>query len=294
MAQHTMSPGNPTVALESTVIAHGLPYPQNVETALRLEAMVQKGGAVPHTIGLIKGHVVVGLTEVQIRHLAQAAAVQKVSLRDLPVVIARKGDGATTVAATIWLAHQHGIDVMATGGIGGVHRGSPFDISTDLDALAMVPITVVCAGAKAILDLPATREVLETRGVTVIGYGTDEMPAFYSPSSGLPVDVRCDTPEEVAAIIQARRALALPGAVLVTVPPPHEAALPREVVEPAIEQALEEAETLGMRSAEVTPFLLTRLVELTGKRTLQANVALLENNARVAAKIAVALAPNQT
>ena len=278
------------VALESTVIAHGLPYPQNVETALRLESIVRAAGAEPRTIGLVEGRVVVGLIEAQILRLAQAEGVRKVSLRDLPVATARGHDGATTVAATMWLAHRNGIGVLATGGIGGVHRGG-IDVSADLDALAQIPMTVVCSGAKAILDLPATREALETRGVTVVGYQTDEMPAFYSPTSGLPVDARCDTPAEVAAIVQAHRALELPGAVLVTVPVPEDAAIPTEDLDPAIAQALDEADARGLRSAEVTPFLLSRLAELTGNRSLRANVALLENNARVAAQIARALAP---
>ncbi len=220
------------VAFESTVIAHGLPYPQNVKTALRLETIARTAGAEPRTVGIVDGEVVVGLSESQILHLAQAEAVRKVSLRDLPVAMAQKLDGATTVAATLHLAHHSGIGVMATGGIGGVHRGGGFDVSADLDALARLPMTVVCAGVKAILDLPATREGLETRGVTVVGYQTDEMPAFYSRSSGLPVDARCDTPEEVAAIIQARRRLELPGAVLVTVPVPEDAALPSKPSNP--------------------------------------------------------------
>ena len=277
------------VAFESTVIAHGLPYPQNVKTALRMETIARSAGAEPRTVGIIGGEVVMGLTESQILHLAQADAVRKVSLRDLPVATAQKLDGATTVAATLHLAHRSGIAVMATGGIGGVHRGNHFDVSADLDALARLPMTVVCAGIKAILDLPTTREVLETRGVTVVGYQTDEMPAFYSRTSSLPIDTRCDTPEEVAALVQARRRLGLPGAVLVTVPVPAEAALPREAVEPAIAQALDEAESLSLRSAEVTPFLLSRLRDLAGESALRANVALLENNAHVAAQIAWAL-----
>ncbi len=277
------------VAFESTVIAHGLPYPQNVKTALRLETIARTAGAEPRTIGIVGGEVIVGLTESQILHLAQAEDVRKVSLRDLPVATAQQLDGATTVAATMHLAHRHGIGVMATGGIGGVHRGARFDVSADLDALARLPMTVVCSGAKAILDLPTTREVLETRGVTVAGYQTDEMPAFYSRSSGLPVDARCETPEDVAALVQARRRLDLSGAVLVTVPVPEDAALPREAVEPAIAQALDEAETLNLRSAEVTPFLLSRLRDLAGDDALWANVALLENNAHIAGLIAKAL-----
>ncbi|NBC17690.1 MAG: pseudouridine-5-phosphate glycosidase [Bacteroidetes bacterium] len=276
------------VALESTVIAHGLPYPDNVEAALRLEDIVRNHGAAPATIGIIEGEPIVGLSEDEIRHLATADAVRKVSWRDLPVVLARKQDGATTVAATMWLAHQAGIDVFATGGIGGVHRGSPFDVSADLEALARVPMVVVCAGAKAILDLPATREVLETRGVTVVGYGTDELPAFYHASSGLPVDVRCDSPEEVAALVRARRDLALPGATLVAVPPPPEAALPPSLIEAAIAEALQEADARDLRSGEVTPFLLQRLATLTDGATVRTNRALLARNAEVAAQVAVA------
>ena len=282
-----------TVALESTVIAHGLPHPQNVEAALRLEEIVRAAGAEPRTVGIIGGRPVAGLTADEIRHLATASDVRKVSLRDLPVVTARGLDGATTVAATMWIAHQAGIGVFATGGIGGVHRAAPgsasFDISADLDALACVPITVVCAGAKAILDLPATREVLETRGVTVIGYGTDELPAFYSRTSRLPVDVRCDTAGEVAEIVRARRRLSLPGATLVTVPVPEDAALAREAIEPIIKRSLREAEANGLRSDEITPFLLRRIQEITDGNALRANLALLENNTRVAAEIARAL-----
>lgn len=277
------------VALESTVIAHGLPYPHNVEMALRMEAIVRRENAEPCTVGIIAGRVVVGLSENEIRWLATADDVRKVSWRDLPIVTAQGRHGATTVAATMWLAHRHNLQVFATGGIGGVHRGDGFDVSTDLEALAQVPMVVVCAGAKAILDLAATREVLETKGVTVVGYQTNEMPAFYSRHSGLPVDIRCDTPAAVADIVQARRKLGLPGATLVTVPIPEDAAIPREEIEPAIEQALEEAQARGLRSAEITPFLLSRLCELTGERSLHANLALLENNARVAAQIACAL-----
>ena len=283
------------VALESTVIAHGLPYPQNVEAALHLEAVVRTAGAVPRTIGIIAGEVVAGLSEAQIRHLATAPDVRKVSRRDLPVVVARQMDGATTVATTMWIAHRYGIEVFATGGIGGVHRGSgppgagSFDVSADLEELAQTPVTVVCAGPKAILDLEATREVLETRGVTVVGYETEEMPAFYSRHSGLPVDVRCDTPEEVAALVLARRRLELPGATLVTVPVPEAEEIPHEEMAPLIKQATDEAHRQNLRSAEVTPFLLSRLSALTGQRTLHTNLALLENNARIAARIALAV-----
>ena len=281
------------VALESTVIAHGLPYPENEQAALRLEEIVRAEGAEPRTIGLIGGRVVVGLNVEQIHHLAIAENVRKTSLRDLPVVLASGLDGATTVAATMHLAHRAGIRVFATGGIGGVHRslgGKPtWDVSTDLEALSRYPMVVVCAGAKAILDLPATREALETRGVTVVGYGTDEMPAFYSPTSGLPVDVRCNSPDEVVALALARDELRLTQALLVTVPPPLEAAIPASEIDPAIEEAVAEAESLQLRSAEVTPFLLKRLAEITEGRSVAANLALLENNARVAAQIAVAM-----
>jgi pseudouridine-5'-phosphate glycosidase len=286
----------PTVALESTVIAHGLPYPENEHAALRLEEIVRTEGAKPRTVGLISGEVVVGLDGEQIHHLATTENVRKASLRDLPLVVASGLDGATTVAATMHLAHRAGIRVFATGGIGGVHRslgGEPtWDVSTDLEALSRYPMVVVCAGAKAILDLPATREALETHGVTVVGYGTDEMPAFYSLTSGLPVDVRCDSPEEVVALALARDTLGMTQALLVTVPPPPEAALPASEIDPAIEEALAEAELLNLKSAAITPFLLKRLGEITAGRSLGANLALLENNARVAAQIAVAMGAN--
>lgn len=284
----------PRVALESTVIAHGLPYPQNLETARKLEAIVRDAGADPCTIGIIAGKPIVGLSDEQLDHLATAPGVRKVSWRDLSITLARKLDGATTVAATMHLAYRAGIRVFATGGIGGVHRASSgtasFDVSTDLDALARLPMVVVCAGAKAILDLEATREVLETRGVPVIGYGTDEFPAFYSRTSSLPVDVRCDVPETAAAIVQAHWECGLPGSVLVVVPVPEAAALPPDEVEPAIEAALAEAAQRNLRSASVTPFLLAHIAALTGDRALRANLALLENNALVAARIALVLA----
>lgn len=299
-----------TVALESTVISHGLPYPQNLETALRLEAIVREQGAMPATIGILAGKIVVGLSRAEIAHLATAADVRKVSRRDLPVAVARELDGATTVATTAWAAHQAGIQVFATGGIGGVHRtggrhqesgvrsqGSEVptsnffatDISADLPELAQTPIIVVCAGAKAILDLPATLEWLETHGVTVVGYGTDRFPAFYNRSSGLPVDVRADTPEEVAALFWAQRTLGLPGGLLVAVPIPAEYELPADQMEPAIAQALAEADEQGVKGKALTPFLLARVSALTGEASLRANLALLENNARVGAEIAIAL-----
>ena len=284
---------NPPVALETTVIAHGLPRPWNVEQALRLEQAVLEEGAVPRTIGILGGEVVIGLDEKQIRRLGEDDDVRKVSTRDLPVVAARGLDGATTVAATIRLAHAAGIGVFATGGIGGVHRtlgaGASFDVSADLEELARTPIVVVCSGAKAILDLAATRETLETRGITVAGFQTDAFPAFFSPDSGLPVDVRCDTPEEVAELVAAHSAMGLPSALLVAVPVPEAAAIPRAEVEPLVERAVEEAEASGMRSADLTPFLLARIAELTEERSLRANLALLERNARVGARIARAI-----
>lgn len=284
----------PAVALESTVISHGLPYPRNLQLAQEMEAIIRSQGATPHTVGIIAGELIAGLTPAQIEHLATAPNVRKVSRRDLPIVVARKSDGATTVATTMWIASQWaGIQVFATGGIGGIHRhtgpGTSSDVSADLQELAQTPVIVVCAGAKAILDLPATLEYLETHGVTVIGYGTDDFPAFYSRSSGLPVDVRCDSPAEVAAIWRAKRTLGLPGGLLVTVPVPAEDEIPAAEIEPFIEQAVAEAAAKGLRSAEVTPFLLTRIAELTGERSLRANLALLKNNARVAAEIALAL-----
>jgi pseudouridylate synthase len=277
------------VALESTVISHGLPYPTNLDFARRMEATVRAGGAEPHTIGILGGELIAGLSDAQVQHLATASNVRKVSRRDLPIVVARREDGATTVATTMWVAQRAGIEVFATGGIGGVHRGDGTDISADLMELAQTPVIVVCAGAKAILNLPATLEYLETHGVTVVGYGTDTFPAFYSRSSGLPVDVRCDTPQEVAAIWRAQRQLGLPGGLLVTVPVPVEAEIPAAAIEPAIAQAVAEAETQGLRSAEMTPFLLGRIAELTGEASITCNIALLLNNARVAAEIAVAL-----
>jgi pseudouridine-5'-phosphate glycosidase len=245
-------------------------------------------------VGILRGQLVAGLSEAEIEHLATTAAVRKVSRRDLPIVMARKLDGATTVATTMWIAHRFGIEVFATGGIGGVHREVDnrvsADVSADLQELAQTPVIVVCAGAKAILNLPATLEYLETHGVTVAGLGTDQFPAFYSRSSGLPVDVRCDSAEEVAAIWQAKRQLGLPGGLLVTVPIPAEEEIAAAEIEPIIEQTVFEAEAQGLRSAEVTPFLLARIAKLSGERSVRANIALLKNNARAAAEIALALA----
>jgi pseudouridylate synthase len=280
----------PQVALESTVISHGLPYPHNLALAQAMEQIIRDRGAEPRTIAIIGGELVAGVDEAQLLQLATSANIRKVSRRDLPIVVARRQDGATTVATTMWIAQRFGIEVFATGGIGGVHRGDGTDISADLQELAQTPVMVVCAGAKAILNLPATLEYLETHGVTVVGWGSDEFPAFYSRSSGLPVDVRCDTAQDVAAIWRAKRTLGLPGGLLVAVPIPVEHEIPAHAIEPIIAQAVAEAEAQGVRSAQVTPFLLTRLAELTGEHSLRANLALLKNNASVAAEIAVALA----
>jgi pseudouridine-5'-phosphate glycosidase len=277
------------VALESTVISHGLPYPQNLQLAQEMESIVRSYGATPRTVAILQGELIAGVNQEQLLHLATAANIRKVSRRDLPIVTARKLDGATTVATTMWIAHRFGIEVFATGGIGGVHRGNAADVSADLQELAQTPVIVVCAGAKAILNLPATLEYLETHGVTVIGYGCDQFPAFYSRHSGLPVDVRCDTPQEVAALWQAKQALGLPGGLLVAVPVPQAEEISADEVEPAIVQAVAEAEGRSLRSAEVTPFLLTRIAQLTGTRSLRANLALLKSNAAVAAQIATAL-----
>ena len=288
--QQAVAAGRPVVALESTLITHGLPYPVNRDTARALEAAVREGGAVPATIAILKGRVHVGLTDAELESLARAQGVRKCSRRDLPLVLAGQLDGATTVAATMLLAHAAGVKVFATGGIGGVHRGHPFDVSADLEELGRTPVTVVCAGAKAILDLPLTLEVLETKGVPVIGFRTSEFPAFYTRTSGLPVDIRCESAREVAELMKARDQLGLPAGLLVTVPVPAEHELSQKDAEAAISGALAEAASLGIRGKEVTPFLLARVSELTGTRSRDANVALLLNNARVAASIAVAAA----
>ena len=279
----------PIVALESTVIAHGLPRPQNIGTARRLEQIVKDAGAVPATIAILNGQLRVGLSDEQTRFIAENDEIKKVSIRDLPIASAQKWNGATTVASTSWIAHRAGIKVFATGGIGGVHRGSLPDVSGDLPALASTPIIVVCSGAKIVLDLPATREWLETYGVTVLGYECDEMPAFYSRSSGLPIDVRVDSPADVAQIFQAQQALGIESSLLVTVPVPAEFEVPATDLERALNAALREAESQHVGGRELTPFLLSRMAQISEGATLKANIALLENNARVAAQIATAL-----
>ena len=279
----------PVVALESTLITHGLPRPVNLDVARQLEAVVRDNGAVPATIAILNGEIHAGLEPHELELLANTDGVRKVSRRDLPIVVSQRGHGATTVAATMWVAAQAGIQVFATGGIGGVHRGQPFDVSADLPELAQTPVTVVCAGAKAILDLPLTLEWLETRGVPVLGFGTDTFPAFYSRSSGLPVDARVDTAAEAAAIIRAKYQLGLEGGVLIGVPVPAELAIPNEDIEPAIITALKMAEDQGVRGKAITPFLLAHVAELTGGESMKTNIALLANNARVATLIARAL-----
>jgi pseudouridine-5'-phosphate glycosidase len=281
----------PVVALESTVITHGLPYPENVKTALNMEAAVRESGALPATVAVLQGEIHVGLTAEQVEYLGTRPAnqVRKCSRRDLALVLSREEDGATTVAGTMIVAYRAGIELFATGGIGGVHRGHPFDVSADLNELGRTPVTVVCSGAKSILDLPLTREVLETNGVPIIGYGADEMPAFFSRSSGLSVDVRLDTPAEVAETILARRSLNLLSGLLVTVPVPEADEFDPQVAEEAIAQATREADEAGIYGPATTPWLLRRVAELTGGRSMKANLSLLANNGRVAGAVAVAL-----
>lgn len=280
----------PRVALESTVITHGLAYPANLRTAQDMERSVREGGADPATIAIIGGAIKIGLTAAELEYLATTKGARKCSVRDIGIVVGLGGDGATTVAATMFLAARAGIGVFATGGIGGVHRGHPFDVSADLTELARTPVTVVCAGAKALLDLPLTFEHLETLGVPVIGFGTDEIPAFYSRRSGLRADARAETAEDVARIIRARRALGLPGGELVCVPVPEADELANDIAETAIVAAQAEADAQGIHGAAATPFMLGRIAALTGGASVRANTALLANNARVAAQIARALA----
>jgi len=279
----------PIVALESTVISHGLPHPRNLDTALRLEQVVREGGAIPATIAMFEGEISAGLSAEQIEFLATDKNIRKLSRRDLAIAVAQKLNGATTVSTTTLIAHQAGFNVFATGGIGGVHRGYSADVSADLPELARTPIIVVCSGAKAILDLPATREWLETNGVAVLGWKCDRMPAFYSATSDLDIDERVDSALDVSRIADARRELGLNSALLVTVPVPAKYEMESAEVESLIEAALSAADTQGMSGKKLTPFLLNELSQKSGGKTLAANVALLENNARVAAEIAVAL-----
>ena len=286
-----MKHGTPIVALESTIISHGMPYPQNVETARLVEAEVRANGAAPATIAVIDGVLCIGLDDAQLEMFGQADGVAKLSRADIAACLASGGTGATTVAATMIAAHHAGISVFATGGIGGVHRGADqtFDISADLPELAQTPVTVVAAGAKAILDLPKTFEVLETYGVPVIAFGQDELPAFWSRSSGIPAPLRMDSAEEIARAHQMRGLLDLPGGQLVANPIPVEAEISASELAPVIEAALRDAEAQGITAKEVTPFLLDRMYQMTEGRSLTANIALVLNNARLAAKIAAAL-----
>ena len=285
--------GLPVVALESTIISHGMPYPKNVETALLVEQTIRDNGAVPATIAVIGGRLKAGLSHEEIEYLGKTGrGVAKASRRDLPALVARGADGATTVTTTMIIAHMAGIRVFATGGIGGVHRGAEvtMDISADLEELAQTPVMVVCAGAKSILDLGLTLEYLETKGVPVIGYGTDELPAFYTRHSGFGVDYRVDSPEELAAMFRAQRELDYKGGMLVTNPIPEQYAMDKAVIDKAIEQALAECKAQGVHGKETTPFLLARVVELTGGDSLESNIQLVLNNAAVASKTAAELA----
>ncbi|MDH7488101.1 MAG: pseudouridine-5'-phosphate glycosidase [Anaerolineae bacterium] len=288
--QAALRAGKPVVALESAVITHGLPRPQNLDTARHLERIVREHGAVPATVAVLGGKPCVGLRDDELVRLAESPRPRKVSLRDLAACAVRGEDGGTTVAATMHLAHGAGIRVFATGGIGGVHRGQPFDVSADLPALARIPMAIVCSGAKSILDLPLTLEWLETHGVPVVGYQTDRFPAFYCRDSGLPVDIRVDTPEALADFVRAHRDAGLSTAVLVGVPVPEDSALPDALVEEAIARALAEAEREGVRGKAITPYLLARVSQITEGRSLEANLALLARNAEVGARLAVCLA----
>ena len=289
--KEALEKGQAVVALESTIIAHGMPYPKNVETALAVEDVIRKNGAVPATIAIIKGVIKVGLTPEEIEYLGTAEGVLKVSRRDFPYCMARKMDGATTVAGTMMAAAMAGIKVFVTGGIGGVHRGAgeTHDISADLEELAQTPVAVVCAGAKSILDLGLTLEYLETKGVPVIGYRTKTLPAFYTYESDFSVDYRMDTPKEIADAINAQREMGYPGGMLITDPIPKEYAMPKPVIDAAIEKALKEANEQGIKGKATTPFLLARVCELTGGESLKSNIKLVLNNVALAAQIAAAL-----
>ena len=287
--QQALAEGRPVVALESTIISHGMPYPQNVETALNVEKIIRENGAVPATIAVIKGRLKAGLSPEEIDYLGKTGtAVAKASRRDLPVLVAEGKDGATTVTTTMIIAHMAGIQVFATGGIGGVHRGAQqtFDISADLEELAHTPVMVVCAGAKSILDLGLTLEYLETHGVPVIGYGTEELPAFYTRKSGFKVDYRIDTPADLAKAFFVKQDMGLGGGMLVTNPIPEEFSMDADVINKAIDEAVAEAGRLGIHGKETTPFLLAKIKDLTGGDSLASNIQLVYNNARLAAQTA--------
>ena len=288
-AVKALEEGKPVVALESTIISHGMPYPQNVETAMAVEQIIRDHGAVPCTIGIIDGVGVVGMSPEEIEEFGQRGqSIAKVSRRDLPVIMAKKAWGATTVATTMILAAKAGIEVFVTGGIGGVHRGAQetFDISADLEELARTNVTVVCAGAKAILDLPLTLEVLETKGVPVLGYGTEELPAFYTRTSGLKVDARIDSPKEAAEVILAKRTLGLDGGILITNPIPEEYSMDPAEINQVIDEAIAEMDAKGIKGKECTPFLLARIAEITEGQSLNSNIQLVFNNAAVGSEIA--------
>ncbi len=291
--RQALEEGRPVVALESTIISHGMPYPQNVETALNVEKILRENGAVPATVAIIGGRLKAGLTAEEIDYLGRTGAgVTKASRRDLPVLVAKKMDGATTVTTTMIIAAMAGIRIFATGGIGGVHRGAEttMDISADLEELAQTPVMVICAGAKSILDLGLTLEYLETKGVTVIGYGTKELPAFYTSRSGFGVDYELDTPEELAEAFHVKRELGLKGGMLVTNPIPDEYAMDPAVINAAIDRAVAESVEQGIHGKAATPFLLARVKDLTGGDSLDSNIQLVYNNARLAARTACALA----
>ena len=284
-----LASGKPVVALESTIISHGMPYPQNVETAYSCERVCRENGAVPATCAIIGGKLCAGLTAEEIDYLGrEGVKVTKASRRDLPLLLAKGMDGATTVAATMIVAHMAGIKVFATGGIGGVHRNgqNTMDVSADLDELSKTPVCVVCAGAKAILDLPRTMEYLETKGVPVIGFGTDELPAFYTAKSGIPLQWRADDPGEIAAAIRAAQGMGYDGGMLVTVPIPAEWSMDADYINGAIDEALREADEQGVAGKEITPFLLARIKDITGGSSLDANIHLVFNNVKTAARIA--------
>lgn len=290
--REALQAGRAVVALETTIVTHGMPPPVNVETARAVEAVVREAGAVPATIGVIAGRITVGISDDQLQLLASAPDVLKLTRADLPYAVAARRHGSTTVAATIFCAHRAGISIFATGGIGGVHRGAEtsFDVSADIEELSRTPVAVVCAGAKAILDLPKTLEALETRGVAVAGYRTGEFPAFWSRSSGLPLHLRLDTPDEIAALLRAQRELGIDAGIVIANPIPAADEIPPDVIARHVGAATAAAAARGVAGKELTPFLLDAMLAATGGRSLAANVALVRNNARLAAEIAVALA----
>ena len=287
--KEALEAGKPVVALESTIISHGMPYPKNVETALEVERIIRENGAVPATIGIIGGVLKAGLTEDEIDYMGKTSGVAKVSRRDIPYIVAEKLDGATTVASTMIIAEMAGIRIFATGGIGGVHRGAEttMDVSADLEELAGTDVAVVCAGAKSILDIGLTLEYLETKGVPVYGYGTDELPAFYTRKSGFKVDYRIDEPKEMAKVLKMKWNLGLKGGALIVNPIPEAYSMDEEFITKVIDDAISEAKTKGIKGKETTPFLLAKIKEITGGDSLESNIQLVYNNAKVAALVAV-------